>query len=791
MTNKLFLKLTGYCGIICYVTPHKIITGVIDMKKYKDEKDGQRDFYYSYLALVNRELTIENVLSDNTDGVINGNLLEFKININDLNAVLFQAIKYLSGFRIKGKSVPANIILISLNDKKAYLYKSDDYLSYIEKVYQGAASKDNTGFSSDKPTAIYYYDDDLEEAKMIDVLRSNNFLKINIDENCIVGWANRYYNENPSAKKSDFIGDETGKVKIIGEIRAPKHFKQFINPYVGKDNVKFKYLMDKLNDTLSKKNLGAFYTPQKYCEKSVELVRKAIARVPDGNDYVIIDRCAGTGNLEAMLSDEELSHTIISTIEYYEYKVLMRLFGDKVKHIIPPTEKEDTFNMGLVRGADALSKEYIENPVIKQYIDNPKCTIILFENPPYAETTSAEHQRANQAKKSSTWKNSYVVQQMKKEVSGTVSNDLGNAFIWSAFKYYLRQPTDSYIVYSPCKYWKAQHLINKKFIDGYAFNRKHFHTNIEACIMVALWSNEEDISNNEISLEAYNIIDDELDYCDIVPIKRIYTTYSKIYYDKRAIPSESRIGILCGLDGTEKIGGNQRNKPATSDEIIGYMVAHSSGFDNPDLDSSLLVGARYDGNGFFLRKDNYLEKLPMFCASRYITYNREWTERARIMKSADGSERFFGDVKNHKLDTFLLKCLLFTCLEMQNHMRTFLGSDERFYRNELCLDDTNGETIGSTDIKKLILNSLEEKLLEQWNKVLQAAKSTKEYNSKLTYGVYQIYSELDICYKDEETGKTKWIYPDLHGHLQTLKNLVKEYYNMEIVPVLFKYEFLK
>ncbi len=33
--------------------------------------------------------------------------------------------------------------------------------------------------------------------------------------------------------------------------------------------------------------------------------------------------------------------------------------------------------------------------------------------------------------------------------------------------------------------------------------------------------------------------------------------------------------------------------------------------------------------------------------------------------------------------------------------------------------------------------------------------------------------------------------PDLLGHLQTLKSLVKEYYNSEIVPTLFKYEFLK
>lgn len=200
-----------------------------------------------------------------------------------------------------------------------------------------------------------------------------------------------------------------------------------------------------------KKNLGAFYTHELYAEKSLELVREAIKRVPEGNDYVVIDRCAGTGNLELHMTNEELSHVIVSTLEYYEYKVLVEVLGDKVRHIIPPTEKEDTFNMGLVRGADALSKEYIENEVIQSYIRNPNVTIILFENPPYAETTSLEHQRAKQSKNSSSWKNSFVTQEMKREVKGASTNDMGNAFIWSAFKYYLRQETDSYIVYSPVK----------------------------------------------------------------------------------------------------------------------------------------------------------------------------------------------------------------------------------------------------------------------------------------------------------------------------------------------------
>lgn len=759
---------------------------------YTTEREGQFDFYRRFLPRISPALEISDILSDSNDGVLNGNLLEFKLNIKDLNAALFQSIKYLSALRIKGKPVPAGIHLVDLNAGIDYYYHSAPYLEYIEKVYSGAASKANSGFiGSAAVETLHYEEKEIDTERLITLLKEENYTKIHIDENCIVGWATFFYAKSPMSRKEDFIGDDTGKHKTIGEIRKPHIFKDYIFPYTGETNIRFNYLMDRLNDTIQKKNLGAFYTHSVYAEKSLELVRQAIARVPTGNDYIILDRCAGTGNLEAGMTEEELSHCIVSTIEYYEYKVLQELIGSKVRGIIPPIETADTFNAGLVTGADALSREYVENDLIKRYIDDPKCTIILFENPPFAETTSAEHQKKKVSKKSSSWKNSYVVSEMKKEVKGTVTNDLGNAFIWSGFKYYLRQPTDSYIVYSPVKYWKAQHLIDKKFMGGFAFNRRHFHADIDACIMCAYWSNEA-ASKVEIALSAYNIdTTGRLLPCGRIPVKRIYSTYSQTYYDKRIIPAEKRIGILAGLNGLEKVGGKQRNKPATSFDILGYMVAHSSGFDNPDLDSSLLVAARYDGNGFFLRRDNYLEKLPMFAASRYITYNSAWTERARIMKSADGAERFFADVASGKLNQFLLKCLLFTCVEMQNHMRTFKGSDGRFYRNELCLDGTNGETLALRDLRALVPTDRETLILQQWDTILSYARKATEYDPAMTYGIYQIYAEIDTSYTDEATGKTVYNNVELHSALKGMKELVKDYYNSEIVPVLFKYEFLK
>lgn len=764
-------------------------------EKFTTEVEGQTSFYDRFLPRINPNKTTEEIIANNNDGVLNGNLLEFKLTVKDLNEVLFQCVKYLSALRLKGIPVPANIVIIDLNASRAYLYNSNDYLGFIEQVYIGGASKNNTGFIGDDPIKMLDYSKALEAETLIATLKETNFTKIHIDENCIVGWAEHYYRKNQTARKEDFLGDEKGKHKTIGEIRNPTIFKDYIYPYEGETNVKFNYLMDKLNDTLLKKNLGAFYTHPLYAQKAVELVRMAIKRVPEGNDYIILDRCAGTGNLETALSDEELSHCIVSTIEYYEYKVLQELVGSKVRAIIPPIETKETFNAGLVYGSDALSQEFVENEVIAQYVNNPNCTIILFENPPYSETTSIEHQKKKKGKESTLWKQSYVVKEMKKEVKKTASNDLGNAFIWSGFKYYLRQPTDSFVVFSPVKYWKAHHLINKKILGGYAFNRRHFHTKIDACIMCALWSNEPsditefNIRGNDIDAKTGSFLDEV-----VLPVKRCYSLYSEKFYDKREY-ADTDDGVLLDFDGTEigKDRSSVRQTPFYNDNIIGYLAVKGANFDNPDASVHLLRTAEYDGNGFYVRTTNFLQSMPMFAASRYITYNREWTERSRIMKSADKADRFLADVQSGRLDNFLLKCLLFTCIEMQNHCRSFNGSDNRYYRNELCLDTTHGETVASKELKRLELNETESRIFKLYESLIGHVKETKEYDSDLTYGIYQIAEEIDTSYKDTTAKKAKTVYNNIqvHSDLRAMKELCKEYYNREIVPTLFEYELLK
>ena len=80
-----------------------------------------------------------------------------------------------------------------------------------------------------------------------------------------------------------------------------------------------------------------------YAKKATELVQMAISRVPAGNDYIIIDRCAGTGNLEMYLDDgveDVLSHCILSTYELKEWMVLKDRFGSRVRYIVPPIPKD-------------------------------------------------------------------------------------------------------------------------------------------------------------------------------------------------------------------------------------------------------------------------------------------------------------------------------------------------------------------------------------------------------------------------------------------------------------------
>ena len=765
----------------------------VQRKHYDIERAGQIDFFDNYHIDYQGDASI---LVDNTDGVYHGNIMEFKLNITNTGKVLFQAIKYLSKMRVRGESVPARILLIDLNATKVYVYNSADYIDDIQKVYVGAASRDNDAFARNiTPVAEYDYMDmvDSAEVKKLLINKVNKdtdwYISIDLDENCIVGWAERYYREIPNATKGDFLGDGTGKINTKGEIREPRHFKGLINPYPKKTNEKFKYLMDCLNDRLSKRDLGAFYSPEPYCQKAAELVEMAVARVPNGNDYIILDRCAGTGNLESALygrydknGDELISHCVVSTYEYYEYKVLLERIGQDVRNIIPPTEANVVYENGKVSNADAMSKEYIDNPLIKQYVDNPKCTIILFENPPYRDDVSDNSQKRSDVKVREPF-----VQQEFKKILPTLPNsnistarDLSNQFIWSGFNYYLRQPTDSYILFSPIKYWKSLGLACKKFEQGYLFNRKHFHASASALACI-LWGNEDD-NNEKIIVPAFDIKDDSLLFIKDVVLQKCHNAYS-VYFDKTKRSDDIETSVYFEYSGYEALNRKCDGKSYCSDAIIGYLRTDSFSIDAKHV--GLVRGTLYGIRGFYLRRENYLRFLPLFAGK---TFNQEnWYDRDVYFTTSDGGDAYTKD------KVFRKSCLIYTCLSNQNKCLSFTGSDGRYYRNELCFDTTNGDTVASADLAKMTLDADEKALMKLWKDILAEAKKTANYDSRLTYGIYQIKEELNTSHKEGSgtTKKTVYDYPILNSYLVSLRDNLKTYYKSHITDKMFKYQLLK
>jgi hypothetical protein len=116
-----------------------------------------------------------------------------------------------------------------------------------------------------------------------------------------------------------------------------------------------------------------------------------------------------------------------------------------VRIIIPPKPYHKD---GLLIGGDALAQDVFEE--CKEYVNNPRCTVILFENPPYRDAGASDIK----GKENSEFRNNYISSKMMKTglKNKTVSCDLSNQFIWSAFEFYIKKKNDAYILFSPIKY---------------------------------------------------------------------------------------------------------------------------------------------------------------------------------------------------------------------------------------------------------------------------------------------------------------------------------------------------
>ena len=490
--------------------------------------------FKSVLKLINEKYYKDFQVHSNLDGQYNGILFEFKKNKKKNNwkaEALKECIKNASHLRLLAKDIPAKFVVIPLEEKEMYIYDSIDFFEEIHRVYSTSASNTNNetdkielGSRIEQKQKISYKSG---YELIIEFLKdSKAFLKVKIDRNNVVQMAERFYKEKQT-KKKDFY-NELIHPEVLKYIKPFAKNGEELNK---KSLEQFPDLIDKINDLQLKRETGAFYTPEAYCRLSTDMVRDAISRIkqanPD-NDYIILDRCAGTGGLEQFLTDEELSHTICSTFEIWEWEVLneryksdkQNQFGQytKLRLIIPPSnfilkQKYSTLTQ-IIKGGDALSEHFITGKVktdkdlfdyqeteqeemikeyektietLNNYIKNPNCNVIILENPPYKETLSGKirHNDDKTHRECMAYKE-FVEDKVCND--GASMRDILNLFLYSALKHYLTKENDYCIFYAPCKYFKSINLIKKDFIKGYLLNRKHFHAT-PSSISLMMWQN--------------------------------------------------------------------------------------------------------------------------------------------------------------------------------------------------------------------------------------------------------------------------------------------------------------
>lgn len=696
------------------------------LDNYNSEIQGMIDFWDEINIIPDYEL--------NTDGRINGNLIEFKLLFTDIFAHKELIKRYIKAYNSAALPIPKFSYLISINERK-----------YIKIDNETEVEIDNSTW--DNPSDF-----------LLEFTGQNEYIKGWIDEFSIVSYNNKLCREY----KTIFKSKEDVKNEFINpqflNIKPFNWFNQIRTEEIETNSIGWLHFnMNMLGPSLLKKQLGAFFTPDKYVKIATEMVRDAISKVPNGNDYIIFDRCAGTGNLERFLREDELSHCVLNTIDYTEWTTLRGLYDGRVRMIIPPTRRYMDFSSGLLTNGDALAIEFYnfcfntgqmsmfdstmedESKKISKWLKDEKTTIIMLENPPFVEPQGG----AAQGKQTFQIKDAWLYKQMGKEKfdKKNANRDSANLFIWSAFKYYLKKKEDTYVLFSPIKYWKSQHIIDKKIVRGYLCNRAHFNAT-EGGIALIEWQNIDD-NNDEL------ILDSDLGNRTI---KKHYENPLRLMKDSN---EQDEIAWLFNLSNIPKP-------------------------DNGKLINIVDPEYRKVQKPYKLAEDNILVMIPLYAANCYEY--EDYTEKEVIMKSSDKGNLYTGDTE------FLRKCFLWGGLTRKN--RCVSNSE---IKNQYCFgQNSKADQI----LNKLNMDSVDLDLYNLWVDVLSCAKQKNEYNSDYLYGLTQIDDDINIMIgsgqfnkKGEEIKIRKYL--DLSEKISKLKQELKNYYKTQIRDKLYTYELLK
>ncbi|UUD35549.1 hypothetical protein NPA07_01600 [Mycoplasmopsis caviae] len=705
-----------------------------------------------------------------TDGIHNGVLFEFKKNLT--NQTVYRAfgesLSYLRKFNNDGlKKIPRWICIATFDSKKYWLIDANNFKEFIydqkyEDLYNIPSNSPHT-FTLE-PAGIWLDPDDLlekvkpregEEKYLKTRLNLHNFSKINdyFYKN------NDLTNDEPSVFIKELVkgidiqecllnsgydkNDKDYEIKInnlkisLEKLNNSKKIIDWVEPVFITDMQEIiAKKWDHVGGELSRKKRGAFFTPPEYCKKMQHYLLNCINECKNNLvPYLIIDRCAGSGNLEKGLPDDVLKNVILNTYEFCEWVHLGYNFNSKVKCIRPPyisARLSDVYiDENLMQSGDALTKEFnlwLDNEIKEWRNQNPNGKIIFYENPPFRDATANSHGKGESVKQ-----NFVIEKALEEGFTRQQIRDISTQFIYSANS--LMKNGDEYCLISPIKYWKWNY-INFEFVEGFISNRKHYNATTGG-LPIIRWRKGTNMTSiikleNAILKQIKNRVSEfsieEDDYEDNV--------YAKLF--------------------------------------IGNMAVHNGNI------LTNFETERYSNKAFKVSNKNIQKISVLNCLNSWSSQNYI-IDPLTIMKSADKQHQAWED----KL--FLNDCLFWTLYTNKNYCVS--NSD---VINEIC-----PEGLAFKKLNLYFCQGDEYKrIFKIWENIMNSTRNSKMYKPRYKYGLNQIMKEINIkvfSYKDK-FGKDHYKFfddGDLNGLIIALKEELKIFYNEKILPKLFEYELLK
>lgn len=554
----------------------------------KDEVAGQRVFYV-WLQQHKYKIKPESMDKNQSDGIVKNAIIECKLNENEGGGPrkayleLYDIIP--KRIKSKGEKIPYYRIYIELETFLVEVY--DCHCKLVETF---------DWFDDYKKFAKYF--DDNQETFEYD-LRDEDVDLVEVIQNI--------YKCFGITKKIDAYRKlQDG---VIGWFKPFDIKHNSINRLIRNN--------DKMNEKYVQKMEGAFFTPPRYIKISTQYVLNAINRAKkEGyDDYVIVDRCAGVGNLESQFDDKIFKHFILGTINKAEAFTANIRFEEAAKVNVIDSLSE--------KGVDWYKQE-IKKYKLKHNVK--KLAVIFLENPPYLQTNSNKEGGVK----------SFAPKTWVKTQMGSFGEDLDEQFVWSAFKYY---DIFSYIHYGPIKIWKSRHMIDKEIKECYLCNRKFFNAG-ESAIALIHWTNK-DKNNNEIHFNN--------DFDNDFVVKKVNKTISELYSD----------------DGKEN--------------GIVVVEARNYSFASPRLTGSINDTGKYGWKWikpenllkvlplFCVSRDEIAENGGTLTIKDQYGISHEVKDYRKIdtlYKSSDGGKRYQRDKE------FLQNCLLYTLCTQKNGCST-------------------------------------------------------------------------------------------------------------------------